>query len=158
MLYWLCTTLQCLAKPFLPYVETRHGTDPGQVTGTGHRNGCPVPGDLGSGQNGYDGYLARHHFGGKSSSFVVKTCWNLTKLEESLDSFRSLGNICLSHTVQMSRLGWWKNYKPNLKLQSEYYHQELCSLPHLNNTKSCLLKHLFFQNCCHNSREFWAQK
>ena len=29
--------------------QTRLGTDPGQVTGTGHRNDCPVPGDLGSG-------------------------------------------------------------------------------------------------------------
>ena len=37
-----------------------------------------------------------------------------------------------------------KKLQANLKVQTEYYHQELCSLPHLNNTKSCLLNHLFF--------------
>ena len=43
-------------------VRIRHGTDPGQVTGTGHRKGCPVPGDLGSGTKWVQWVLAKDKF------------------------------------------------------------------------------------------------
>ena len=40
----------------------RHGTDLGQVTGTGQRKGCPVPGDLGSGTKWVQWVLAKDKF------------------------------------------------------------------------------------------------
>ena len=46
----------------LRLILIRLGTDPGQVTGTGHRKGCPVPGDLGSGTKWVQWVLAKDKF------------------------------------------------------------------------------------------------
>ena len=46
-------------------MKPRHDTDPGQVTGTGHRKGCPVPGDLGSGTKWVQWVLAKDEFDSK---------------------------------------------------------------------------------------------
>ena len=46
----------------VPLIICRLGTDPGQVTGTGHRKGCPVPGDLGSGTKWVQWVLAKDKF------------------------------------------------------------------------------------------------
>ena len=70
-------------------IRNRHGTDPGQVTGTGHRNGRPVPGDLGTGQNGYNGYLGGHNFDVKELGFMVNAGLSLTKIKEICYPFRN---------------------------------------------------------------------